>query len=263
MTITEHPEVDEFVAFIHELADEARSLLAERHEGNRFETKDDASPVTEFDRGVETALREMIRERYPEHGIIGEEFAPENADAEFVWVMDPIDGTKSFVAGLPVFTTLIALCRDGIPVIGVIDASVPQDRWLGVEGRVTTLNGREVRTSGRTGLDGATLAWSQPDNVLDEHRGGVDALAERVAWQVFGAASYGFGRVAAGAIDLAGYSGGIGAYDVCAIVPVIEGAGGIISDGHGDPITIRTPEACVAAATPELHREALRVLCGG
>ncbi len=260
MTFAEHPQVEEFTAFIEELADAARDFLTERHEGSRFETKEDQSPVTEFDRGVETKLRELIRARFPEHGIIGEEFPPEDPDAEFVWIMDPIDGTKPFVAGIPVFTTLIALCLRGRPVIGVIDASVSRDRWLGVEGRATTLNGREVRTSGRRELDGATLSWSQPDKVLEKHRGGLEALNERVAWRVFGAASYGFGRMAAGAIDVCGYSGSIGAYDVCALVPIIEGAGGRITDGFGEPITTRTPEACLAAATPELLAEALRVL---
>lgn len=258
-TFADHPQADEFVAFIGELADAANAFLAERHEGSRFETKEDESPVTEFDRGVESTLRDMIRQRYPQHGIIGEEFPPENSDAEFAWIMDPIDGTKAFVAGLPVFTTLIALCRNQRPVIGVIDAPVPRDRWLGVEGRPTLLNGRDVTTSGRTALDGATLSWSQPDKVLDEHRGGVGVLTERVAWQVFGAASYGFGRLAAGAIDICAYSGSIGAYDVCALVPIIQGAGGAISDANGDAITTLTPRACVAAATPELHQEVLRV----
>ncbi|MBL3687462.1 phosphatase [Leucobacter zeae] len=260
MTFSDHPSADDFIAFIDELADAARALLSERHEGGRFETKSDRSPVTEFDRGIERALRERIAERFPEHGIIGEEFPPERADAEYVWIMDPIDGTKSFVAGVPVFTTLIALCRDGVPVIGVVDASVSRDRWLGVEGRPTTLNGVRVRTSGRTELDGATLAWSQPDHVLDEHRAGYGSLVERVAWSVFGSASYGFGRLASGAVDVAAYSGGIGAYDVCALVPIIEGAGGAISDGDGSPITIRQPRACVAAATPELHARVLSEL---
>lgn len=260
MTFSQHPQADEFIAFAQELADAARAFLADRHEGSRFTTKEDASPVTEFDRGVESTLREMIRRRYPEHGIIGEEYPPEAPDAEFVWIMDPIDGTKSFVAGLPVFTTLIGLCRDRAPVVGIIDASVPKDRWLGVEGRPSTLNDHEISTSGRTALDGATLGWSQPDALLECHRTGFEALNERVAWRVFGAASYGFGRLAAGAIDVCAYSGSIGSYDVCALVPIIEGAGGTITDGEGEAITTRTPQACVAAATPELHREVLELL---
>ncbi len=262
MAFADHPHITEFVEFIGELGDAARRVLRERHDDSRFETKEDQSPVTEFDRGVEAALRAMIHERFPAHGIIGEEFPPERADAEFVWIMDPIDGTKSFVAGVPVFTTLVALCQSGAPVLGMMDASVSQDRWLGVQGRPTTLNGREVSTSERTELDGATLSWSQPDNVLEEHREGLRTLMTRAAWSVFGAASYGFGRLAAGAIDIAAYSGGIGAYDVCALVPIIEGAGGVITDGDGAPLTTRNPRACVAAATPELHAQALDVLNG-
>lgn len=260
MTFAQHPRLTEFLDFMQELGDTARRVLTERHDDGRFETKADRSPVTEFDRGVETDLRTMIRGRFPEHGIIGEEFEPERPDAEFVWIMDPIDGTKSFVAGVPVFTTLVALCHRGVPVIGMIDASVSRDRWVGVEGLSTTLNGQPVRTSGRTELTGATLSWSQPDSVLDEHREGFRTLSDRTAWCVFGAASYGFGRLAAGAIDIAAYSGGIGAYDVCALVPIVEGAGGVITDADGSPITIRRPRGCLAAATPELHARAMEVL---
>lgn len=260
MSFSDHPQCDEFVAFIEELADAARVILAKRHDDNRFETKDDASPVTEFDRGVEHALRQLIRDRYPEHGIIGEEFPAENPEAEFVWIMDPIDGTKSFVVGVPVFTTLIALCRHGHPVIGVIDASATQDRWLGVEGRPTTQNGRAVRTSGRTELDGATVSWSNPERVLDEQRAGRDVLNARTAWRVFGAAAYGVGRLASGAIDIAVESGTVGAYDICSFVPIIEGAGGVVTDGFGKPITTATQLTCVAAASQALHQEAIRVL---
>ncbi|WP_164234842.1 inositol monophosphatase family protein [Microbacterium hydrocarbonoxydans] len=260
MTFAQHPQLAEFLEFIQELGDTARRVLTERHDDGRFETKADRSPVTEFDRGVEADLRSMIRGRFPEHGIIGEEFEPEQADAEFVWIMDPIDGTKSFVAGVPVFTTLVALCRDGVPVIGMIDASVSRERWVGVQGRATTLNGQPVRTSGRKDLSGATLSWSQPDNVLDEHREGFRSLSALAAWSVFGAASYGFGRLAAGAIDVAAYSGGIGAYDVCALVPIVEGAGGRITDADGSPLTLAPPRGCVAAATPALHARVIHVL---
>lgn len=262
MAFADHPHAPEFVDFAHELGDAARAVLTARLDGSRFEAKDDLSPVTEFDRCVERTLRDMIHARYPEHGVIGEEFESDDEHAEFVWIMDPIDGTKSFVAGVPVFTTLIALCKNGVPVLGLMDASASRERWLGLQGRPTTLNGRTVCTSGRTELDGATLSWSQPDSVRDEHRDGFRALTDRTAWSVYGAASYGFGRLASGAIDVAAYSGGIGAYDVCALVPIIEGAGGAISDSDRSPITMRRPLACVAAATPQLLDETIDTLNG-
>lgn len=262
MTATAAETLDDHLAFIEELADAARAYLAGRTEGAGFDTKIDASPVTEFDQGLERTLRSLIRERHPDHGIIGEEYGHENPDAEYVWIMDPIDGTKSFVAGIPVFTTLIALCHRGVPVIGLIDAPTTRDRWLGARGRASTHNGVEIRSSGRRELDGATVSWSNPETVMDEHRFGREEFNRRTAWRVFGAAAYGFGRVASGAIDVAVESGTVGAYDICAFVPVIEGAGGVVTDAFGEPITLASRLSCLAAATAELHAEALRVLNG-
>ena len=108
---------------------------------SRFRNKGDDSPVTEIDRGVETALRARIAAAFPQHGIQGEEFGAQATDAEYVWVIDPIDGTKAFVAGIPVFGTLIALTRKGVPVLGVIDQPMTRERWIGAEGHPTTLNG--------------------------------------------------------------------------------------------------------------------------
>lgn len=263
MSISDHPEVEEFVSFIHELADAAGTFLSERHEGSRFETKPDASPVTEFDRGVETRLREMIRERYPEHGIVGEEFPPHNEDAEFVWIMDPIDGTKSFVVGIPIYTTLIALCHNGVPVIGVINAPSSKDRFLGVQGRPTTLNEVPIRTSGRTELEGATGAVSNPTKVIDSQRAGWADLEDRTAWWIYGAAAYGYGRLAAGGVDIAVESGTVGPYDINCLVPIIEGAGGKVTDGFGGPVLLTTGGTCVASATQELHEQVLAVLNSG
>lgn len=262
MSVAVHPLLDEHVEFIQELADAARAYLGRTTGVGAFDTKSDSSPVTEFDRGLELMLRSLIAERYPAHGIVGEEFPHDRADAEYVWIMDPIDGTKSFVAGIPVFTTLVALCHRGTPVLGLIDAPTTGDRWIGSAGRVTTHNGVPVRTSGRLDLDGATVSWSNPETVLDAHREGRTAFNERTAWRVFGAAAFGFGRLASGAIDLAVESGTVGAYDICAFVPVIEGAGGVVTDAFGDRITLDSTLSCLAAATPELHAEALRVLNG-
>src|SRR5438309_9292758 len=102
-------------------------------------------PVTAADRAAEHAMRTLIREKFPTHGIIGEEFGPERADAEFVWVLDPIDGTKSFISGVPLFGTLIALTEHGRPILGIIDQPISRERWIGAAGRATTLNGAPIR----------------------------------------------------------------------------------------------------------------------
>ena len=147
-------------------------------------------------------------------------------------------------------------------MVGVIDAPMTGNRCLGVDGSPTTLNGREIRTSGRTSLDGATVSWSNPEVVLEAHRAGREEFNARTAWRVFGAAAYGFGRLASGSVDLAVESGTVNAYDVCAFVPVIEGAGGVVTDAFGTRITLRSTLTCLAAATPELHAAALRALNG-
>lgn len=260
VSFAENDQCPALVAFAEELADAARLHLVEQRSGARFVTKSDASPVTEFDRDIELHLRELIRARYPEHGIAGEEFPPEQPNSEFVWVIDPIDGTKAFVAGIPTFTTLVALCQEGIPVIGIIDASVTDERWIGVDGCPTLHNGREVATSGRRELAGSTVAWSNPEEVLETQRRGRERLDEATAWRVFGAGSYAYGRLASGSVDIAIESGGVIEADILASVPIVNGAGGHCSDGFGNPIRLQTQGTSVAAATPELHAEVIRVL---
>jgi inositol-phosphate phosphatase/L-galactose 1-phosphate phosphatase/histidinol-phosphatase len=260
MRFSEHPKCGEFVDFAEELADSARTCLMGRNSGSHFVAKEDASPVTEFDREVELRIRAMIRARYPGHGIIGEEFSSERSSAEFVWVIDPIDGTREFVTGIPTFTTLIALCWNTLPIVGVIDSGVTNDRWIGVDGRATRHNGGEVRTSGRLNLDGATVAWSNPEVVLDEHARGQKLLNHATAWRVFGAGNYAYGRLASGALDIAVESGEVIEVDICASVPIVNGAGGRCTDGFGNPISLHSKGSSVAAATPELHEAVIRIL---
>jgi histidinol phosphatase-like enzyme (inositol monophosphatase family) len=256
----DHQQSDELVAFSLELADVARDLLGNWRAQSGYEIKEDSSPVTDLDRGIETRIRDLIRTRYPQHGIIGEEFPSESPNSEFVWIVDPIDGTKSFTAGIPVFTTLIALCRHDVPVIGIIDAIATDSRWLGVEGRPTTENGVSVRTSGRTRLEDSTLSWSDPQVVLEEHRAGQKFLQTHTAWRIAGGDAYGYGRVASGGLDIAVDSDRVLVSDICAFAPIIKGAGGECTDGFGAQITLHSQLSCVAAATPELHSKVIEAL---
>src|SRR6266404_4648954 len=120
-------------------------------------------PVTAADRAAELAMRTLIRQKFPAHGIIGEEFGPERADAEFVWVLDPIDGTKSFISGVPLFGTLIALARQGRPILGIIDQPISRERWIGAAGHPTTFNGKPIRCRPCPALAGATIFSTSPD----------------------------------------------------------------------------------------------------
>ena len=156
--------IEDLATFAGRLADASGPIIREAHEsGFAAEAKGDGSPVTNVDRAVEDRLRAMITAAYPSHGIVGEERGATAADGGPIWVIDPIDGTLPFLAGIPVFGTLVALVEDGAPLIGVIDMPATNERWLGCRGRPTTRNGAVVRVRPRDDLAGALMSTSNPD----------------------------------------------------------------------------------------------------
>ena len=174
----------ELVAFAHRLADASGEVIR-RYFRRPFDIdyKRDHSPVTEADRETERAIRDLIAAEHPGHGVIGEEHAPLRADAEYVWIIDPIDGTRSFIAGAPVFGTLIALTRGGVPVLGIIDQPIAGERWLGVDGAPTTFNGKPVRTRTCAELSRALLCTSSPHYYEGDDRAAFERLRRVVVDQ--------------------------------------------------------------------------------
>lgn len=253
--------IEEFLAFAHSLADASGEILrANLHHKRSFDTKDDDSPVTEIDRRVEQAIRARIKEKYPEHGILGEEFDAQNLDAEFVWVIDPIDGTKAFVTGIPIYGTLIALAHRGTPVVGIIDHPVTNDRWAGAKGMPSTFNDRPIASRQCESLSDALLSCSNPEPFGPKEREAFQLLRESTKWCVYGSSCYAYGCVASGTIDIAIDCGRHREVDYCALVPVIEGAGGVITDWEGRPLTIYSGNRLIASGNPRRHEEALRFL---
>jgi inositol-phosphate phosphatase/L-galactose 1-phosphate phosphatase/histidinol-phosphatase len=213
------------------------------------------------DRAAEAAMRRLINARFPEHGIIGEEYGREREDAEFVWVLDPIDGTKSFISGVPLFGTLIALARAGGPVLGIIDQAILRERWIGAAGWPTTFNGAAIRTRPCAALAAATVFSTSPDMFH-----GTDAAAHaRVAAAAkltrYGADCYAYGLLASGFIDLV-IEASLKPYDFSAMLPVVEGAGGIASDWQGRPLTITSDGRVLVAGDKRTHEQALALLAG-
>lgn len=250
-------QTDEFISFANRLADAAGEVIRPAFRSElAVDLKADKSPVTEADIAVEKRLREMIADAYPDHGLIGEEQAPVNAGAEFVWVIDPIDGTRLFISGIPMFTCLIALMRDGQPLIGIIDQPVIGDRWVGAAGRETIFNGRPARTRACASLSEAVLNTSNP--VLFEGSDGAafERLREATAWTHYGVDAYGVGLIANGAMDIT-VQNDIKVYDYCPWVPVIEGAGGRVTDWRGAPISLATGDKILVSGDPALHDLAL------
>jgi inositol-phosphate phosphatase/L-galactose 1-phosphate phosphatase/histidinol-phosphatase len=258
----------DIIAFAHRLADAAREVVRPWFRrpievAYKGDARGGISPVTEADRAVETRLREMIAAEYPSHGVIGEEHGADRADAEEVWVLDPIDGTRLFINGLPLFNTLVSYARDGSPLLGVIDQPIMGDRWIGGAGLATTFNGKPVRTRACAGLSGAVLCTSSPayyqGKGLEHDLAAFERLRGAVSWTQYGVDSYGLGLIASGCMDL-GLETEIYPHDFCALAPVIEGAGGVITDWHGERMTLGSEGRIIASGDPALHGPALAVL---
>jgi histidinol phosphatase-like enzyme (inositol monophosphatase family) len=257
-------EIDALAAFACELADAARTvtlagaagaLAAEdKNEGGAFD------PVTETDRGAERAIRALIEERFPDHGISGEEYGEARTDADLVWSLDPIDGTRAFVCGMPGWTTLIALLRGGAPVIGLIDAPVLGERYLG-----HGATGRLFKTGGETALAAsacatlgeARLATTDPYLFHHAEADSFARLRRAVRLTRYGFDAYAYGRLAAGTIDLVAESG-LKPHDYNALVPVIRAAGGVIGNWRGEQDFAQGQ--VLAAATPRLFEAAVAAL---
>jgi len=254
--------IDPFLALAGDLADAAGAAIRPYFRRPlKVDDKADLSPVTEADRAAEAAMRLLIAARFPEHGIIGEEYGPERPDAEFVWVLDPIDGTKSFISGVPLFGTLIALAERGRPILGVIDQPIQRERWVGAMGRPTIFNGAPVGCRECAGLAAATVFATTPDMFRDTDAAAFARLAGAAKLVRFGADCYAYGLLASGFIDLV-VEASLKPYDFSALAPVVAGAGGIATDWQGQPLSLASDGRIVAAGDRRTHAAALALLAG-
>ncbi|MCU0728833.1 MAG: histidinol-phosphatase [Sphingopyxis sp.] len=224
------------------------------------ESKADASPVTEADRAAEAAMRRILDAEAPRDGIIGEEYGRSRDGASRQWVLDPIDGTVSFMAGRPIFGTLIALMEGGFPVLGIIDQPISGERWIGATGMATTLNGRDVRTRACRQLSDAVLASTGPQYFDDHAAEHFMALAARTSRRtLWGGDCYNYGLLAAGHLDLV-VEAGLKLHDLAALVPIVEGAGGMMCDWDGDPLHETSAGHVIALGDPARLEDVLEGL---
>ena len=226
------------------------------------EAKGDASPVTEADKAAERAIRALLADRHPDHGVIGEEYGETNPDAEWVWVLDPIDGTRAFVTGRPLFGTLIGLLHRGRPVLGLIDQPATGERWTGVAGQPTrfrsTMGGKPRCRPCRT-LAEAELSCTSPDMfdaATAPRFAAVKAAARRTSW---GGDCIAYGLLALGLVDVV-VDATMKPWDWAALVPVIEGAGGRCTDWAGRPLRLDGDGTVLAVGDPALLPEASALL---
>lgn len=226
-----------------------------------LEDKADASPVTEADRAAEAAMRKIIEAEFPRDGIIGEEYGEKPGSTGRIWVLDPIDGTTSFIAGRPIFGTLISLVVEGWPVLGVIDQPVAKERWVGVTGKPTLFNGAPVRARTCATLDRALLATTGPHYFTDDEATQFLTLASKVARRqiIYGGDCYNYGLVASGHIDCV-VEAGLKLHDFAALVPIVEGAGGTMCDWAGEPLTASSAGNVIALGDPARLDDVLEAL---
>jgi inositol-phosphate phosphatase/L-galactose 1-phosphate phosphatase/histidinol-phosphatase len=249
-----------FVMLAHRLADAARPISSRYFRTPvSIDDKSDASPVTIADREAEAAMRMILGQEVPEHGIYGEEHGVERADAEYVWVLDPIDGTRAFITGLPIWGTLIALLHRGVPVLGVIDQPILNERWLGVTEEPSTLNDRPIRVRACPALDRAYMYSTTPIMFSGDSERRHAALVAAVKLFRWGGDCYAYGLLAAGHIDLV-VENQLKLYDFAALVPVIKGAGGRATDWRGRELDMASDGSMLAAGDPGLHHAAVRLL---
>lgn len=252
--------VDLVADFAGSLADIARTLArAHFRKTTAFERKADESPVTVADKAIEAALREAIAARFPRHAILGEEAGMTRGD-DHLWVLDPIDGTKSFITGMPLFGALIAFAEKGAPKVGVIEMPALGERWVGTPGGAT-FNGAPAKASGCERLEDARIYTSSPDFFAPDDWARYDALSRRGAMRRFGGDCYQYGLLASGHCDLV-VETSLQPYDFMALVPVVAGAGGVMTDWQGRQLSLGSDGKVVASASPALHEVALRALNG-
>jgi len=255
-----------YLQFAEELADAAAELIRPWFRSRlEVQRKGDGSPVTEADRAAEAAIRERIADRFPAHGVIGEEYGTERDDAEWVWVIDPIDGTGAFVSGLPTFGTLIGLLRDGQPVAGVLDQPIANERWAGLNypdvTRRTTHNSQIVHTSSTRILETSIGFATSPDMFQGTARQSWDILSASLERVRYGVDCYAYGLLASGFIDIV-CEASLKRWDYLALAPIVQGAGGYMTDWAGGQLTLESGDQVVAASTRQLQQAAIARLSG-
>ena len=252
---------DDFEEFANYLSDESAKIIKKYFRKSfHVDNKEDESPVTIADKATELKIRELISDKYPNHGILGEEFEGKDIDSEYLWVIDPIDGTRSFIAGHKDFGTLIALLHNKKPILGIINCPIHEERWVGVHGKNTTMNGTVVRTSKTYNLNESYLSSTglyMFEN--DNFKKGFEKIINETKYHRFGGDCYNYGMVASGFIDIV-IENMLKTHDYMALIPIIEGAGGEITDKFGKKINLDSDGSVVVSANKDLHTQLIKII---
>ncbi len=254
----------ELIDFANHLADLSCNIVQKYFRKDIGEEKKfDDTPVTLVDKKVEKIIREEILKKYPNHGIIGEEYNDVNKDADFKWVIDPIDGTSSFVIGKPVFGTLIALTYKNNPIIGIINQPISNERWVGIKGEGVTFNNKNIVTRKSGSISNSILCATSPVFFKDLDLKFFNQVRDKTKYQKYGGVFYGgdcylFGLMALGYVDII-IETGLKCHDYCSLVPIVEEAGGVITDWSGKRLDINSNGQILACGDKRVHEEILGI----
>tara|TARA_B100000676_G_scaffold311657_1_gene382371 strand:+ start:4909 stop:5691 length:783 start_codon:yes stop_codon:yes gene_type:complete len=247
------PVPESFLDLAGRAADAAGAILLHHwRSGIAMDIKPDESPVTLADRQAEKAIRDLIAAECPDHGITGEEFGDDRADAEWLWLIDPLDGTKSFLHGRTCFSVLIGLAHHGRYVMGVMDFPALGERWIGADGHGARHNGNPVTTRPCAALEDAVAGMVGPEPDDEDDTPVLAWSRSRTRWQIFGLEAMAHGLVASGSLDLA-VDGELDPTDIAAIEPIVRNAGGRLTDLQGNPVGTSYQGRIASAGDPKLH----------
>ena len=221
--------------------------------------KEDSSPVTVADKQIESLLRERIRSEFPDHGIIGEEEADENLISKYRWVIDPIDGTRSFITGNPLFGTLLSLVTEDEYLLGLMDLPMSQERWWATLDGGSFYKGKRCATSSTQKIEESRLVCTSPAIFSNEELKQFQNLAKSVSVERYGGDCFNYGALACGWVELVAEAS-LHFYDIAALVVIIQEAGGIVTDWSGDPVRMGWDGTVLAAANLDVHEQALELL---
>jgi len=252
------PEI--FIPFAEQLANISGEVIRRYYrQKTEIDAKDDSSPVTPADREVEKNIRAVIRATYPEHGIIGEEFEDHQSDADYKWIIDPIDGTKSFMIGRPIFGTLIALIYKDKPILGIIDQPILGERWTGVEGFAANFNYEITESRKCAKLSDAVMCTTSPNLFKGADFKAFETIRKIAKYVVYGGDCYSYGLLARGSVDVV-LETDLKKHDFLALAQIVRGSRGIITDWEGKKLDMNSDGRVLACGDKRLHKEILALL---
>lgn len=255
----------EIIEFAHNLADLSADVIKKYYRRENDEiVKDDDSPVTKADRGAEEVMRAAIEKKYPGHGIIGEEYGVKEGNGEFNWVLDPIDGTSSFIIGRPIFGTLIALTKGQKSLLGIVNQPITNERWLGIDSVGAFLNGEKIAVRNCGALNNAVMCSSSSFYFQGDDADILQKITSKTKYQklggiVYGGDCYSYACLASGYIDVV-LDPGLKIYDYAATMPLVEAAGGIITDWQGNDPKLKSGVKLLACGSKKIHAEILEII---